>query len=178
MDSQGIDVRHAFAADASGPVTVVFATYRYRGMVGVWIEHARRAGCLNYRIVCMDSELLDALCEEGPRAVYYWDVLPELREEGIDSSLNRLSWLTRLRTKLLLHLVAHGIDFVHSDADAFWLCDPRPWLLDHKGCDLLFSQGTTHPWTHFKVTGFTVCAGFFFVRASAQIGRASCRERV
>ena len=139
-------------------------------MVRVWIEHARRAGCLNYRIICMDLDLLDALREEGDRAVYFYDVLPDVREEEIDTipeTRERLALLTRLRTKFFLHLTAHDIDFLHSDADALWLRDPRPWLLKHKGFDLLFSQGTMHPWVHFKAVGFTVCAGFFFARASA-----------
>ena len=29
--------------------------------------------------------------------------------------------LTALRTKLFLHLAANGCDFIHNDADAFWL---------------------------------------------------------
>ena len=170
LDGRGVDVRHVFAADVSGPVTVVFATYLFHDMVRAWIEHARRAGCLNYRIICMDLDLLDALREEGDRAVYFWDMLPDVREERIDTipeRHKRLALLTRLRTKFFLHLTAHGIDFVHSDADALWLRDPRPWLLKHKGFDLLFSQGTMHPFWHFESVGFTICAGFFFARASA-----------
>ena len=170
-NGQGVDVRRAFAADASGPVTVVLATARYQPVVDAWIEHAWRVGCRNYRIVCMDLDLLDALREQGDRTMYFWDVLPNACEERIDpphERAERMEWLTRLRVKLFLHLATHGIDFVHSDADALWLRDPRPMLLENKGFDLLFSQGTTHPWSHFKAFGFTVCAGFFFARASSR----------
>ena len=47
-----------------------------------------------------------------------------------------------VRMRLFLHLAANGCDFIHSDADAFWLRDPRPWLMRHPDYDLLCSQGT------------------------------------
>ena len=119
----------------------------------------------------MDRDLLTSLRKEGERAVYFWDLLPDAREEKTDPPLarwERLKWMTRLRTTLFARLAAAGVDFLHSDADALWQRDPRPWLREHMGFDLLFSQGTTHPSRHHWAAGFTVCAGFFFARASAR----------
>ena len=72
------------------------------------------------------------------------------------------------RARLPPGLAGNGCDFIHSDADAFWLRDPRPWLLRHPGYDLLFSQGTTFPRSHYHRHRFVLCAGFFASRANGR----------
>lgn len=39
----------------TGPVTAVFGTFDYRKLVDRWIEHARTAGCRDYRTCCAVS---------------------------------------------------------------------------------------------------------------------------
>ena len=162
-----------FGADGDTPVTIVVATYRYRRLVDSWIEHARRAHCEHYQIVCMDERLLAHLHDRGDqrRAVSFWDAMPELLPTDVDAighPVRRLAALTRLRTKLFARLARLGCDFVHSDADALWLRDPRPWLLGQEPFDLLFSQATTRPASHLARHRFTLCAGFFFARSNAR----------
>ena len=164
-------MREVFGPARSMPVTLVVATFRYRKIVRTWIEQARRTGCDHYRIVCMDEGLLEFLagCGEASRAVSFWDVLPYPPREDIDAvepPVERLRALTRLRVKLFLRLAQSGCDFIHSDADALWRRDPRPWLLRQTGFDLLFSQGTTHPRRHYRAHRFTLCAGFFLARGT------------
>ena len=74
--------------------------------------------------------------------------------------------LMPLRTRLFLHLARAGRDFIHSDADAFWVRDPRPWLVRHAQFDLLMSQGTTYPYRQYRRHRFVLCAGFFLCRAN------------
>ena len=160
-----------FSARPEGPVTVVFATFGYRDVVRAWIERARRADVGHYRIVCMDERVLGALREGWGerRAVAYHELVPGAAPVDIDAlpdAAARLRVLTPLRMRLFRRLAAAGHDFVHSDADAFWRRDVRPWLARHGGYDLLFSQGTTHPVAHFKAHHFTLCAGFFLARAT------------
>ena len=160
-----------FSARPEGPVTVVFATFGYRDVVRAWIERARRADVGHYRIVCMDDRVLGALREGWGerRAVAYHELVPGAAPVDIDAQPDaaaRLRVLTPLRMRLFRRLAAAGHDFVHSDADAFWRRDVRPWLARHGGYDLLFSQGTTHPVAHFKAHHFTLCAGFFLARAT------------
>lgn len=161
----------AFAPVGDTPVTIVVATYRYRRLVDSWIDHARRARCEHYRIVCMDEHLRAHLRDRGEvqRAVLFWDAMPELTPTDVDTigdPRHRLAALTKLRTKLFERLAELGCDFVHSDADALWLRDPRPWLLGQKHFDLLFSQATTRPNSHLEKYRFTLCAGFFFARSN------------
>ena len=160
-----------FSARPEGPVTVVFGTFGYRRVVRAWMDCAERAGVRHYRIVCMDEPLLRALREEcgERRAVAYRDVVPGTGGADIDAlpdAAARLRVLTPMRMALFRRLADAGHDFVHSDADAFWQRDLRPWLAGHGGYDLLFSQGTTHPVAHFKAHHFTLCAGCFLARAT------------
>ena len=132
-------------------MTVVFGTLNYLPMVERWREHALRAGCTHYVIVCMDDALLDHLREDWAevRANSYYDVFPELPKIDVAAipkhkrKFRQTLWL--LRIKLFHQLLRWGYSFIHSDADAFWHRDPRPWLLEQHRYDILWSQGTISP---------------------------------
>ena len=184
MSANRSTVRSAFGPGEEGPVTVVFATARYRRIVQRWIELAHRAGCHHYRIVCMDRDIARFLRREvgAHRALCFYDFLPRLprfADEPLDwppdpdparrrrKHRERLQVLMPLRVKLFRFLVENGCDFIHSDADAFWLGDPRPWLMRQgAGFDLLASQGACKPLAHYRVHRFVLCAGFFYCRAN------------
>ena len=156
---------------AEGPVTLVFGSFAYRDTVLAWIDSARRAAYEHFRIVCMDEDLRRFLHRHGAggHALDCYELLPDVPRRNFDAITKqraRHDVLGLLRVKLFLHLAANGCDFIHSDADAFWLHDPRPWLMSHPGFDLLCSQGTTHPDTHFHRHRFVLCAGFFLCRAN------------
>ena len=161
-----------FAPSGGGPVAIVFGTFEYRRTVLQWAEYARRAGCGHYRIVCMDGELLRFLGDNGEagRAVDYYAVVAQAPRPDFAAlgPKERLRALTPLRIRLFRRLAESGCDFIHSDADALWLADPRPWLLRQAGYDLLCSQGTTFPRPHYHRHRFTLCAGFFLCRANAR----------
>ena len=150
------------ARDASAPMTLVFGTFDYRGVVTRWIEHARRAGCREYRIVCMDERLpafLRGACGET-RAVAYRALLPDVPWVDVDARKDRrgrLAALTPMRVTLFRTLAEQGIDFIHSDADAYWVRDPRPWLAERRGYDLLGSQGIA-PAAASSATGTVSCS--------------------
>ena len=155
-----------------GPVTLVFGTAGYRNTIARWIGHARAAGCEHFRIVCLDRALLEALraAGEAERAVDFHELLPDAPRADFAAlpEKDRLKALTPLRVRLFRRLAGAGCDFIHSDADALWLRDPRPWLMRSRGYDLLLSQGTVHPRAHYRRHRFTVCAGFFLCRANAR----------
>ncbi|MYA31823.1 MAG: glycosyltransferase family 77 protein [Gammaproteobacteria bacterium] len=184
MSSSRSTIATAFGAGEEGPATVVFATLRYHILVRRWIELANRACCRHFRIVCMDRELARLLRREvgAQRAPYFYDFLPHLprftdeppdRPHDTDRARRwrkhrqRMQVLMPLRLKFLRFLVENGCDFIHSDADAFWLDDPRPWLI-RQGADfdLLASQGTSLPRAHYLAHRFVLCAGFFYCRAN------------
>ncbi len=153
------------------PVTIVFGTFNYRNVISKWINHARST-CDHWRIICLDQKLVGWLNEMGhdDRAVYFYDLFPDMTPHNLNN-LNKKSkekMIFGLRKKIFYALAKSGRDFIHSDADAFWLQDPRPWLAQHAEFDLLISQGTYTPKAHFKCYRFTLCAGFFLCRANAQ----------
>lgn len=154
------------------PVTIVFGTFNYRAKVREWIEAAEKGTCRHWRILCMDPELRAWLVEAGygPQAIDYYEVLPDAPRHDFAALARRevMKALMPLRTRLFLHLVNAGRDFIHSDADALWVRDPHPWLARHSGFDLLVSQGTFHPTSQYRRHRFVLCAGFFLCRANAR----------
>ena len=150
------------------PVTIVFGDFNYRNTIRKWINHAI-SSCDHWRIVCLDQKLVGWLDEIGhsSRAVYFYDLFPDMPRHNPNHGL--VTYLfTTLRPKLWRALVDSGRDFIHSDADALWLKDPRPWLARQTEFDLLVSQGTVYPQSHFFRHRFVLCAGFFFCRANVQ----------
>ena len=156
---------------ADEPVTIVFGTFNYREKVGEWIDAVRELGCDGWRILCMDAELMRWLEKrgDGAQAVDYYRVLPDAPryDFGKLDRREKMKALMPLRTGLFLYLAAAGRDFLHSDADALWRQDPRPYLAQQREYDLLMSQGI-EKLEHYKRFGFTLCAGFFVCRSNAR----------
>ena len=164
------DALSAFDASNGVPVTIVLGTFNFRETIDLWIEMALGGSCDHWRIVCMDEELVQWMHEHGhgAQAVYYYDVLPGAPRYNF-GELPRgvlMRALMPLRTRLFLHLAKAGRDFINSDADAFWVRDPRPWLARHSEFDLLVSQGTSFPASQYQLHHFVLCAGFFLCRSN------------
>ncbi len=168
----GTDGLAAFDTKTDEPVTIVFGTFNYREVIEKWIAAVHKLGYDGWRIVCMDRELIQWLEQrgDGAQAVDYYAVLPDAPryDFGALSRGELMNALMALRTRLFLHLARAGCDFLHSDADAFWMQDPRPYLAQHREYDLLMSQGISCPFEHYQRFGFVVCAGFFVCRANAR----------
>ena len=164
------DSLSAFDAVNGTPVTIVFGTFNFAETIHRWIEFAVGGACDHWRIVCMDEELLRWMQGRGhgEQAVYYYDLLPGAPRYDFANLQRKLLMpaLMPLRTRLFLHLARAGRDFIHSDADAFWVRDPRPWLVRHAQFDLLMSQGTKYPYEQYRRHRFVLCAGFFLCRAN------------
>lgn len=154
------------------PITIVFGTFNYRSWVLKWIEAAERGACDHWRILCMDVELRNLLSERGygAQTVDFYDLFPDAPKHDFES-LDRkgcMRALMPLRVRLFRQLAMAGRDFIHSDADALWIHDPRPWLAHHGEFDLIASQGCGLPWQVFLRRRFTLCAGFFLCRANGR----------
>ena len=153
------------------PVTIVFGTFNYRKTIRQWINYAALS-CDHWRIICLDQELIGWLNKIGHStcAVYFYDLFPDAPYYNLaDPELKPIApKIFAMRQKLFHALAKSGYDFIHSDADAFWLQDPRPWLMEHTKFDLLISQGLHGPNSHYARYHFTLCAGFFFCRANVR----------
>ncbi len=134
-----------------GLLPVVFADARYGAVLENWLRHAMRAGVAETLVVALDAET-EAACRGRPGL----GVLG-LRHAGTLASL----WALRLR--LFAVLTRAGVGFVHSDADAVWVADPRPALAALPG-DLVFSLGTVWPSAAHVAWGFVLCCGLFAAR--------------
>ena len=151
------------------PVTIVFGSFNYRRTIHEWIQRAVPL-CNHWRIICLDREIISWLNKigRGSCAIYFYDLFPGMQEHNLAKLDNksRKKIIFTLRQNLFRAIAESGRDFVHSDADALWLQDPRPWLMQHTEFDILISQGTYAPREHFQRYHFVLCAGFFFCRAN------------
>jgi len=75
--------------------------------------------------------------------------------------------LVAKRHEVLALLCRAGVDAFYSDADAFWLRDPRAYCRN-LSVDFACSQGTVLPAEACRVWGFVLCTGFFYAKATTQ----------
>jgi hypothetical protein len=135
-----------------GPVVLVFSDLTYLSVLENWLAHAKSLAIDRIVIVALGQETREALTGQGVPVV----VLPSV------ASLRDL-WI--LRAELFAALAEHGVDFIHSDADAIWLKSPVHEIFDLPA-DLVFSQGTIWPHDIVDSWGFVVCCGLFGVRGN------------
>jgi hypothetical protein len=133
-------------------VTVVFVTGNYGDVFRSWCCQPGAPRKEEILLVACDRAAKDTWGREGMTVL----------AAPTDGSLGGL-WQTRL--DVFAALCRAGVDFFHSDADAFWRRDPRDYCRALQA-DLVFSQGTIHPRAAVRAWGFVLCCGFFSVRAN------------
>lgn len=140
------------------PLPVTFATGDFAPLLGNWLRHAKAAGVTHSLVIAMDAALAARLEQGG---------IPAIRHD-FDGTLPDL-WYQR--TLVFEWLALRGVDFIHSDIDAVWLRDPRPFCRAEPGFDLIFSQGINYPPEVWHAWGFVLCCGLFAVKASPATAR-------
>lgn len=154
------------------PLIVTFVSSPYISVGWNWLYAIHKVQPdADLLVVALDSETKDAF---GDSSV---DVLFRPLDEG---NLGEL-WVHRL--DVLIELLDHGRDIVHSDADAVWVKNPLP-LMQGASSDMVFSQGTVWPTDVHGKRGIVLCCGLFFLRNTPEvrdflgrIGRRVAEER-
>jgi hypothetical protein len=146
-------VATARARSAGGSVIITFANSRYADVLMNWLVALSLQRIDNYVVVTLDRELHASLSDRG---------IPSLLCE-FESDLGDL-WIQRIR--IFAALCDAGVDFIHSDADAIWLQDPRGSYLASGDADLVASQGTVWPPDVHQRFGFVLCCGLFRLRST------------
>lgn len=136
----------------NGQVVLAFCDSRYSEVLDNWLHFINKCEIKNYIVIALDDELYEALYKANISA-------------RIGPPLADLEALWIYRVTLILEILELGYDVVHSDVDAIWLQDPRPFLHSTDG-DLIFSQGTVWPEEVHKIWGFVLCCGFFLLRSN------------
>jgi hypothetical protein len=149
------------------PLTIVFATTDFAGLLRNWLAYAHRAGEIAPLVVALGDDLFDAVSGAGIAAI---------RSRPVADA----AALWRLRALFFEALARRGIDFIHSDVDAIWLRDPRPLCFADAELDLILSQGTNYPAEIWRRWGFVLCCGLFAAKASATAADffAACVQQI
>jgi hypothetical protein len=150
-------VESARAHANGGGVIIAFADSRYVDVLMNWLVGIAAHGIQNYMVIALDSRLHGFLQERR---------IPTVLSE-VSGDLSSL-WVRRI--EIFSALCAAGVDFVHSDADAVWMRDPRSYL-DAPDSDLVISQGTVWPPDVHRQFGFVVCCGLFRLRSTSNTRR-------
>jgi hypothetical protein len=155
---RGLEAALAASALRDGPLPVTFATDDFAPLLANWLRHAKAAGVTDSLVIAMDEALAARLEQVGTPAIRH----------GFDGTPGDL-WYQR--TLIFEWLARRGVDFIHSDVDAVWLRDPRPFCRADPDFDLVFSQGTNYPPEVWHAWGFVLCCGLFAVKASPATAR-------
>jgi len=137
---------------AGDSVILTFANSLYADVLMNWLVALSLQSIDNYLVIALDRELHASLTDRG---------IPSLLCE-LKSDLGDL-WIQRVR--VFATLCDAGVDFVHSDADAVWLRDPKLYFADAE-VDLVASQGTVWPPDVHRQFGFVLCCGLFHLRST------------
>ena len=138
---------------AGSSVIITFANSFYADVLMNWLVALSLQSIDNYVVIALDRELHATLSDRG---------IPSLLCE-LKSDLGDL-WVQRIR--VFATLCDAGVDFVHSDADAVWLRDPRQLYFTDADVDLIASQGTVWPPDVHQQFGFVLCCGLFRLRST------------
>lgn len=143
------------AIDLPSPPILVVANWRYREILFNWISFAENAGLSNFLFVVPERRLAQKLQSRGYVAL----------RAPMSFSKETLWW----RLFIFEALASAGVDFLHCDADAVILKNPRPYLEALPESDFQFSQGTVHPENVARRLGFVVCMGFFRAKGTPAV---------
>jgi len=161
---RALETALAGSAARGGLLPVTFATEAFAPLLENWLRHARAAGVTDPLVFAMDAGLAAWLEQAG---------VPSIRHDFNGT----LADLWYQRTLVFEWLARRGIDFIHSDIDAVWLCDPRPFCRAGPDFDLVFSQGINYPPEVWHAWGFVLCCGLFAVKAGPATARFFARVR-
>jgi hypothetical protein len=139
---------------------ITFCNYPYREIALNWIKHLEVLDIDNYEVLCLDAKSNDYLKSHGGNS----RVLDEFSGDWISGCKNSMK-----RIVIFKKLLEEGYDVIHSDADALWLKDPIPDLVEANNQDIIASTVRHHhawPPEVRKVFGFTCCMGWIFFRSN------------
>lgn len=153
-------------ADSSGTLVLVFSNIDYVGPLLNWLVQGRSSGVLgtNYAVVCYDEQLETLFRRQRGQCFR----TPEMV---------KLSWLWKLRVRIITDLLDEGLNVISSDSDAFWLRSPMPALnkAASMGADIIASRGRSAFSGLRDIDWGTMCMGFAFFRATNET-RSVMRE--
>tara|TARA_R110000824_G_scaffold391700_1_gene589644 strand:- start:22 stop:888 length:867 start_codon:yes stop_codon:yes gene_type:complete len=146
---------------------------RYPELAAAWARFLDRNNINNYIIYCIDKKSFDYLNERGVRCelvtkesqTKYKPFKAQKLKEN-----ERYGLIASHKLMIAKELLEQGKNAIYADTDAFFCRNPLPHiqeLLETHDCLL---STVTHPSAYPRETrrkkGFTVCGGFFVLKAS------------
>ncbi|WP_158810452.1 putative nucleotide-diphospho-sugar transferase [Beijerinckia sp. L45] len=161
--------RLARAIQIDNQVIVTVVSIEYINVGINWILAMKRVGKSNFIVIAGDELAMESLLKYEITCV----VLKNNNDYDSFGDINVFSGFSAKGLGLTTHkfpvvrfLVECGYDVIFSDADAFWLLDPSPYLAD---TDIAFQRIARYPRPIVATWGFAVCTGFLFFRSNEKV---------
>ena len=147
-------------------LVVTFVNKSYLEIFDRWLSCFKNSYNQELFVVALDNEAFKKLKDLGVESI-----LIELKsfktflstKEFHATERRQLSLLWKVRWTVFQRVISHGVELVHSDADALWLRNPLP-ALPSSEFDLIASIGRSWPTDIANIWGFVLCMGFFVLR--------------
>ena len=143
--------------DENNNIIIIFANIKFKNKILQRIKEFKNLKIKNYIIIAIDRQLQLILNKRKINNYFY-----PIQING-NYKRNGILWIKR--TYLWYLILKNGINILHADADAVWKKNPFK-LFTNKSISIYFTNGTIWPRNTFKVWGFTIRCGLFYVVAN------------
>ncbi len=138
-------------------VVITQLAINYFSMFEIWYRYFRKCGGTNLLVVALDPVVYRKL-REMDVPVYLLPVF------NFQAGIRDILWYETVRFRQ--RLIDMGVDYLHSDIDAFWLENPLGKVRTLKA-DIVASIGYGTPQYVVDDWGFVMCLGFYMMRSNA-----------
>ncbi len=152
----------------SRTLIIVFVNILYMPLFEIWYNYFRQYQLPNFLAISLDIRMNGVLNNLGVKNILL--TMPEfdgfLSVKIYDShEMNKLAELWRLRTRVFKHILDRGIHLLACDADAFWLKNIYPLVVNYR-YDTSLSISHQSPPDVAKKWGFVLNCGFWMLRSN------------
>jgi tetratricopeptide (TPR) repeat protein len=137
-------------------VLITQVAINYFPMFKVWYSYFRKFEISNFLVIALDPIVHNKLQELGV-ATYLLPIFCYQRK------IKSIFWFETV--KLRRRINSMGVNYIHTDIDAFWLRNPLS-LMESIKCDILGSIAHGQPRHLVRDWGFAICCGFYSIRSN------------
>jgi len=160
-----------------GENTVIFSVTngkgRYPEMAVLWAKFLDKLKITNYIVYCLDKESFDYLNESGVRCEIVRKK-PQIKYKNFEGrelmDNERYGLVAAYKLMIAKDLLKQGKNIIFADTDALFCRNPLPLinrLLTQHDCLIsTVTHGMAYPEEIRDQLGFTMCSGFFVLKAS------------
>lgn len=128
----------------------------YYPMLEKWLVYFKKHDLKNLLIIALDPIVYKKVSDLGLQ-VYHLPIF------AFQKNVKNILWYETV--KFRQRIINSGVNYLHSDLDAFWLKNPYNFVTNLSG-DIVSSIGYGTPRELVKNWGFVACLGFYYMKSN------------